>query len=657
MSFDLIGHLRLRDEMSSKLSKAMGGMMKFGAAAGLLGSAVSAVAVAGDSVKKAMDFEEQMSTIKALTGSTDAQMKQMQQLALEQGMATKYSALESAKAIEELLKAGMSTAQVQAGGLNAALNLATAGGLELTEAAETMATSLNAFKKDGLTAAQAADILAGTANSGATDVRSLGYALASAGGVADMVGVSFKDFNTAIGLMSNDGLKSGSDAGTSYKSMLMYLQPQTKKATRLFEDLGIGVGKANKFFEKGKIKDLAGVADVLQQTLGKMSNQDRTATLLDIFGTDGVKAATTLYKAGSKGVKEFQRQMSNVTALQVAKEKMNNAAGAVEQLEGAIQTLQISALLPTMPMIAALANKGSELAIQLNNWLDSDQAKSWGNAIKSTFTSVMTVLAPVGQAVMNGVKSLLPTAQATWTALVNGVMNVVGIFKSYFPQISSALQSAWTFMQPVFTLVQSAVKAIGEVVVAVLPTVLDIFNTVFPIAAKLVGYLAQGITFLIDNVVRPMLPTLGEAFSAAWETVKPILKFMEAAIDAVASAIEYAYKKWQEFKNSDAAQVLSGNFSLGMPEAFGGNGVIQVERPNANGHAGGLDRVPYNDYPARLHRDETVLTKHEASEWRDQQRGKGGSGDVNIYLGGVTINNDSDIEVLCGRLVKALSRA
>ncbi|MBO3283087.1 phage tail tape measure protein [Paenibacillus polymyxa] len=632
-------------------------MMKFGAAAGLLGSAVSAVAVAGDSVKKAMDFEEQMSTIKALTGSTDAQMKQMQQLALEQGMATKYSSLESAKAIEELLKAGMTTAQVQAGGLNAALNLATAGGLELTEAAETMATSLNAFKKDGLSAAQAADILAGTANSGATDVRSLGYSLASAGGVADMVGVSFKDFNTAIGLVSNDGLKSGSDAGTSYKSMIMSLQPQTKKATRLFEDLGIGVGKANKFFEKGKIKDLAGVANVLQQTLGKMSNQDRTATLLDMFGTDGVKAATTLYKAGSKGVKEFQRQMSNVTALQVAKEKMNNAAGAVEQLEGAIQTLQISALLPTMPMIAALANKGSELAIQLNNWLDSDQAKSWGNAIKSTFNSVMTVLAPVGQAIMNGVKSLLPTAQATWTALVNGVTNVVGIFKSYFPQISSALQSAWTFMQPVFTLVQSAIKAVGEVVVAVLPTVLDIFNTVFPIAAKLVGYLAQGITFLIDNVVRPMLPTLGEAFSAAWETVKPILKFMETAIDAVASAIEYAYKKWQEFKNSDAAQVLSGNFSLGMPEAFGGNGVIQVERPNANGHAGGLDRVPYNDYPARLHRDETVLTKHEASEWRDQQRGKGGSGGVNIYLGGVTINNDSDIEVLCGRLVKALSRA
>ncbi|MBJ8191882.1 phage tail tape measure protein, partial [Bacillus cereus] len=129
-----------------------------------------------------------------------------------------------------------------------------------------------------------------------------------------------------------------------FKSMLMFLQPQTKKATRLFKDLGIGVGKANKFFEKGKIKDLAGIADVLQQTLGKMSEQDRTATLLDMFGTDGVKASTTLYKAGSKGVKEFYRQMSNVTALQVAREKMNNAAGRVEQFQGALEPLQISAL-------------------------------------------------------------------------------------------------------------------------------------------------------------------------------------------------------------------------------------------------------------------------------------------------------------------------
>ncbi|WP_058830417.1 phage tail tape measure protein [Paenibacillus polymyxa] len=698
--------------MSGKLNRAMGGMVKFGAAAGLLGTAVSAVAMAGGSVKKAMDFESQMSTIKALTGSTDEQMKQMQKLVLEQGMATKYSAMQAAQGIEELLKSGMSTAQVMDGGLNSALNLATAGGLELAEAAEVMSTALNSFKKDGLTAAQAADILAGTANASASDVHDLRYSLAAAGAVASGVGMSFKDTNTALGLFANNGIKSA-DAGTSLKTMLANLVPMTDKAYNLFGDfnlltvnttdalafmskkgikstgtsvqavtkdveryvaaqtgLKVGTSKAAKetqkfltasnlihsaFYDnKGEIKSLDQVAGLLQNRFGKLTNEQRQYYMYQLFGSDAIRAGNILFKEGAAGVKKFQQEMSNVTALAVAKEKMNNAAGAVEQFQGAIETLQISALLPTMPMIAALANKGSELAIQLNNWLDSDQAKSWGNAIKSTFNSVMTALAPIGQAVMNGVKSLLPTAQVTWTALVKGVTNVVGIFKSYFPQISSALQSAWTFMQPVFTLVQSAIKAIGEVVAAVLPTVLDIFNTVFPIAAKLVGYLAKGITFLIDNVVRPMLPTLGESFSAAWETVKPILKFMEAAIDAVASAIEYAYKKWQEFKNSDAAQVLSGNFSLGMPEAFGGDGVIQVERPNANGHAGGLDRVPYNDYPARLHRDETVLTKHEASEWRDQQRGNGGNA-PSIVIQNVTISNDMDVERFAGMLARRLA--
>jgi TP901 family phage tail tape measure protein len=151
--------------------------------------------------------------------------------------------------------------------------------------------------------------------------------IASAGGVADMAGLSFRDLNAAIGLMSNDGLKSGSDAGTSFKSMLMYLQPQTKQATKLFEQLGIGVGKTNKFFEKGKIKDLADISEVLHTTLASMSEQDRTKTLMDMFGTDGVKAATTLYKAGAKGVQEFNKQMGDVTALEVAKKKNGHSIG------------------------------------------------------------------------------------------------------------------------------------------------------------------------------------------------------------------------------------------------------------------------------------------------------------------------------------------
>ncbi|WDM20347.1 hypothetical protein [Paenibacillus polymyxa] len=71
------------------MRKAFSSITKFGVAATGLGVAVTGVSFAADSVKKAMNFESQMSTIQALTGATDEQTKAMQQLALQQGALTK----------------------------------------------------------------------------------------------------------------------------------------------------------------------------------------------------------------------------------------------------------------------------------------------------------------------------------------------------------------------------------------------------------------------------------------------------------------------------------------------------------------------------------------------------------------------------------------
>lgn len=57
--------------------------------------------------------------------------------------------------------------------------------------------------------------------------------------------------------------------------------------------------------------------------------------------------------------------------------------------------------------------------------------------------------------------------------------------------------------------------------------------------------------------------------------------------------------------------------------AMGGTGVDGSKR------AGGLDYVPYDGYPAILHRGESVLTKAEATEWR---RGNGGGNAAGITI-------------------------
>ncbi|KYC67170.1 phage tail tape measure protein [Heyndrickxia coagulans] len=430
---------RSMNQLRSGAGKVVGSLSAITGAAAAIGTAYS-------SVKKTMDFESEMSTIQALTGASNAQMKQMQDLAIQMGAKTKYSAMEAAQGIEELLKAGLTPAQVKAGGLQNALNLATAGGLELGDAAEIMSTALNSFKDEGLKAADAANILAGTANASATDVMDLKYSLSQVASVAAGVRLSFKDTNAALGLLANKGLK-GSDAGTSLKTMLMNLSPSTKSAADMMDSLGLatkntssaynwlvdrGIKPASKstdsieaalqrlakiqagagasaskvkkeyqelaknsgyassafYDQNGKLKPLTKIAGLLHDRLKNLTDEQRQYALKTMFGTDAIRAANILYKEGADGVKNFTKQMTNVTALEVAKKKMDNASGAVEQFKGAMETLQIAVLLPLMPVIKNFAG-------QMADWvskLKPAQIASFADTVKTAFSVAFNVI-------------------------------------------------------------------------------------------------------------------------------------------------------------------------------------------------------------------------------------------------------------------------
>ena len=339
---------------------------------GMGGAALGTGFIVGGTIKKGVDFEAQMSSIKALAGLTGQEMLEVQNLTMQMGAKTKYSALDAAKGMEELLKAGLSVAKVKGGGLEAALNLATAGSLDLTKAAEIMSTSLNAYKSDGLSASQAADILAGTANASASSVEELAYSLSQVSAVASSVGMSLKDTSTTLGLFANNGLK-GSDAGTSLKTFLANLIPSTDAQIDLFDKLGITVGgAANKFYTAGgKLRSFGEIADVVQSTFKDMTEMDRQKYMDKIFGSDAIRAGMIIFKEGAAGAKKFQEEMSKVTALQVAKEKMNNAAGAVEQFKGALETLQISAMLPFLPTVKKMAEGAADLTEKLGPGITS----------------------------------------------------------------------------------------------------------------------------------------------------------------------------------------------------------------------------------------------------------------------------------------------
>lgn len=312
--------------------------------AGLAGLAIGGAMLASLAfpVDAAMGFEAQLSSIRAVSDANLEQMQQIRALSLQMGKETKYSALESAQGVKELIKAGVSLTDVMNGGLAGALNLAAAGEISVADAAEIASTALNAFKFEALTVTRAADILAGAANASATDVAGLKMGLSQASAVAAGFKMTMLDTATALAVFAQNGLK-GSDGGTSLKNMLLNLIPQTKMQKELSRELGlIAEDGSNAFFDQaGQLKNLADISQVLQDKFSGLTDEQRLSYMQTLFGTDAIRAANILYKEGAKGVNDMAAAMQKFTAKSVAEERMKNLSGAVEQLKGSWETLQI----------------------------------------------------------------------------------------------------------------------------------------------------------------------------------------------------------------------------------------------------------------------------------------------------------------------------
>lgn len=333
------------------LTSLAGAAAKTAAALAAVGTGAAA-AFAASSVQTAASFEKQISAIGAVSGLVGDQLKQVADLALELGKATSFSATESAQGIEELIKAGVRMQDVMGGAAKASLDLAAAGGVSVKEAAELMSNAMNAFSISGERAAHVADIIAGAANASAIDVNEFKFSLASVGAVAATVGVSFEDTATAIALLGNAGIK-GSDAGTSLKTMLLNLQPATKEQKKAFQELGlITADGANKFFTaEGRAKSLAEIAGVLQEATKNMTEQQKLATLEVLFGTDAIRAAAILTKAGAAGFRDLAGAMGAVAATDVAEQRLDNLAGSLEKLGGSWETVRIKMGRPFLPIL------------------------------------------------------------------------------------------------------------------------------------------------------------------------------------------------------------------------------------------------------------------------------------------------------------------
>lgn len=321
------------------------------------------VAGFGAAMKKSIDFDDTMRKVKATSGATGDEFNQLRTKALQMGRDTKFTASESAEAMNYMALAGWDTKDMLKG-VGGVMDLAAASGEDLASVSDIVTDNLTAFGMKAKDSTHFADVLAQTSSKANTDVRGLGEAFKYAAPVAGALGYTVEDTSVAIGLMSNAGIK-GEKAGTALRTMFTNLSKPTKAMKDEMDKLGISITDSN-----GEMLPMRDVMDQLRNKMGGLSKDQQAAAASTIFGKEAMSGALAVINASDEDYKKLTKSIdgSKGASKRMAKEMEGGIGGAMRKMKSAIESLAISlgdALAPMLykaaKWITKLANKFSNL--------------------------------------------------------------------------------------------------------------------------------------------------------------------------------------------------------------------------------------------------------------------------------------------------------
>lgn len=293
-------------------------------------AALGALASVGTAVNTISQFEGSISKLGAVSGATADQMTAMRDIARDLGATTEFSAQQAADGLTFLAMAGFSASESMAA-IPAVLDLATASGMGLAEAADTASNIMSGFGIEAQNSAQVADILAAASSRANTDVSQLGQAMSTVAPISSALGISLADTAAAIGVLSDAGIQ-GARAGTAMRGVLASLAGPTAEAEQVINRLGL------------TIEDINPETNELSVVMGRLGDAGlTTADAMTVFGREAASGALVLVE-GAKRLGEFGDELERVdgAAGDMADTMRNNLGGDIKELQSAVSGLILS---------------------------------------------------------------------------------------------------------------------------------------------------------------------------------------------------------------------------------------------------------------------------------------------------------------------------
>lgn len=534
-------------------TKALGeGITELGSSM-TLGLTVPIVAAGGAATSMAAGFDDAMSQVQGALGGASTDMDGLRDLALQLGADTVFSATESAQAMVELAKGGLTEAQIKGGALAASMDLAAAGQLNLADAAATTVQMMGSFGLGAGDATRIANALAGAANASSADVSDLTQAMSQCSAQASLAGWSLEDTAAALALFADHGVK-GSDAGTSLKTMLQRLAAPTDQAAEAIAAYGLNIRDSN-----GKMKDISGIADELTGKLGGLSDAERDAALQTIFGSDASRAAAILMQSGSEGLAKYIAATNDATAAEtMANAQKGELSWALENMGSAVESAAIAfgtALAPAITAVAGVIGNVAEafaslpagvqtgiavvlalvaalgpLLMVIGSVVAALPAISEGFAVLGGALAIP--LAPAA-AVVAAIAAIAAAIYAAWTTSETfraAVMAGVDAISSKVQEICAFLAPyVQAFLDQIVSTVQVAMDTLGPIIGAVLTVIV---STVVPILTSIMDTVAQVLAVILATVTNVMA-AVSTVIQGAWTLIQGIFQTVLGVILAV----------------------------------------------------------------------------------------------------------------------------
>lgn len=571
-------------------------------------------------VKTTADFEAGMSQVQAISGATGKDLEALSEKAKEMGAKTKFSATESAEALKYMAMAGWDT-QKMLGGLEGVMNLAAASGEELGTVSDIVTDALTALGMKAEEAGHFADVLAQASSKSNTNVGLMGQTFQYVAPVAGALGFSCEDTAVAIGLMANAGIK-GSKAGTALRSTLSRLSKPTAEVKAAMYDLGISITNSD-----GTMKSFMEIMKDMRTSFAGLTEAEKASYAATIGGQEAMSGLLAIVNTSEKDFSKLVEQIYNAdgAAEQMANTMQDNLSGQLTILKSTIEGISISFGEIMLPVVKKVVSGLQSFATWLNNTSDTT---------KKVIVIVATLIATLGPALLIGSKLISGISKIT--SLVFGfggaltfLTNPIGIVIAAV----AALALAWaTNFGDIREKTQGIMQSIHDIIVSIVETIKYAWENNIGGMRTIVKTVFAAIELIFEtvlDVISGIFEMFAGIFTGDWERfwnglkkvlksiIDAVKKIIQGFFDWISEGVKNAIDKLKELGKKSAE--TQAERKRGSSSTTGGN------KRKVKGYANGLTYVPYDGFPAILHKGERVLTAEESKAYNEQSTAKGAS--------------------------------